>query len=213
MRALSSCLALVVLCSANGAEPDNERAKKHLQSTNYTVTWGTAAAYEADAELEIGDGNGHGGTLGWLRFQPGNAGFDVLSVQFDEGWHPYKSRWPPDRAPVVVKRTRLTPDTYAALLRDLAIVDAAKLTRVERNWSTSSSNSFWVYVRLTTGKKTLIDLNWAGYEGSRAEVNFAKPRAAVRLARDAVKGLPFKDHTLTQGEWAWASAKLARDWK
>jgi len=44
-------------------------------------------------------------------------------------------------------------------------------------------------------------------------VDFAKPRAAVRLAWEAVKGLDIKDHTLTDGERAWASAKFARDWK
>src|SRR5690242_14682650 len=99
MRALPTCLVLVVVCPANGTEPDGERAKKQLQSENYTVTWGTAPAYEPEATLEIGDGNGHGGTLGWLRFHPGKGGVDVLSVQFDEGRHPCESKWPPDRAP------------------------------------------------------------------------------------------------------------------
>src|ERR1700730_15627511 len=107
MRALSACFALVVTCSANGAEPDNERAKKQLKSDNYTVTWGTAPIFETGAELEIGDGNGHGGTLGWMRFLPGKDGVDVLSIKFDEGWEPYKSKWPPDRAPVTVKLARL----------------------------------------------------------------------------------------------------------
>src|SRR4051794_40621085 len=116
MRALSACLALVVGCSAARAGPDEERAKRHLKSDNYTVTWETAPTYDPGAVLEVGDGDGHGGTLGWLRFQPGKDEVEVLSIQLDLGWHQYKSKWPPDRAPVAVKRARLKPDTYAALL-------------------------------------------------------------------------------------------------
>jgi hypothetical protein len=213
MRALPACFALAVICSANRAEPGDDRAKKQLQSDNYTVTWGTAPAFEPKAVLEIGDGIGHGGTLGWVWFQPGKDGVDVLSIQFAEGWHPYKSKWPPDRAPVAVKRARLKPDAYATLLRDLAVVDSATLKPVERNGFTSSSNNFWVYARLTTDKKTLIDLNWAGYEGNGHELEFAKPRAAVRLSREAIKGLDFEEHTLTDWERAWASDKFAHDWK
>jgi hypothetical protein len=213
MRAFSACFALVAACSAHAAEPPGERVKKKLASENYTVTWGAVSAYAPDAELEIGDGNGHGGTLGWLRFRPGKDGVEVLSVQFDEGRHPYDSKWPPDRAPVAVKRAGLKPDAYAALLSDLAAVGAAQLKPVERNEVTFSSNNFWVNARLTKDKKALLDLNWAGYEGSSGEPEFAKPRAAVRLAREAVQGLGFKDHTLTDEERAWASAKFGRDWK
>jgi hypothetical protein len=213
MRALPAYFALVVLCSVSVAEPGDDRAKRQLQSDNYTVTWGVAPAFQPEAALEIGDGNGHGGTLGWIRFHPGKDGVDVLSIQFDAGWHPYESKWPPDRAPVTVKRARLKTDAYVALLRDLAVVESASLKPVERNGFTSSSNDFWVYARLTTDKKTLLDLNWAGYEGSGAEPEFAKPRAAARLAREASKGLDFKDHTLSDAERAWASAKFIRDWK
>jgi hypothetical protein len=211
---LSACLALILglATSAGSAEPDDDRAKEQFRSEDYTVTWGTPAAYEPDAELEVGDGNGHGGTLGWLRFLPGKDGVEVLSIQFDEGRHPYESKWPPDRAPVVVKRALLTPDAYAALVRQLAVVNAAKLTPVEREGITSSSNSFWVNARLTTNEKTLLELSWAGYEGSGTEPDFAKPRAAVRLARETVNGLDFKEHALTDGDRAWASAKFSRDW-
>lgn len=213
MRALSTCLALVVVCSVRGADPEDLRAKKELQSDKFTVTWGTAPLFEPDAELEIGDGNGHGGALGWVRFQPGEEWVNVLSIQWDEGWRPYKSKWPTDRAPVAVKRARLKPDAYAALLRELAVVSSAELKPVERNGFISSSNDFWVYARLATKKKALLDLNWAGYDGSRAEPEFAKPRAAVRLARETIKGLDFKDRTLTDEERAWASAKFTRDWR
>src|SRR5262249_43341514 len=41
----------------------------------------------------------------------------------------------------------------------------------------------------------------------------AKPYAATELARLSVHWLDFQDHTLTDEERAWASAKFARDWK
>jgi hypothetical protein len=107
----------------------------------------------------------------------------------------------------------MKPDAYAALLRDLAVVDAAELKPIERNFLSRSSYDFWVYARLTAKKKTLIDLDWAGYHGSSTEVEYAKPRAAVNLTREAIKGLDFKEHTLTEVERGWASAKFARDWK
>lgn len=202
----------MIMSMSIGAEPDDGRVKREFQSDNYTVTWGTAPAYEPGAELEIGDGNGHGGTLGWLRFQPAKEGVDVLSIQFDEGFKPYNSKWPPDRAPVVVKHARLKPDAYTALLRDLAVVDSAKLGPGEHQFI-RSTHDFWVFARLATNKKALLELNWAGYESSDAEIKFAKPRAAVTLAREAVKGLDFKDHTLTDGERTWASTKFIRDWQ
>ena len=214
MRTFPACFALVALCSVSSAEPVDNPVKKQLQSDSYTVTWEAAPAFDAEAVLEIGDGNGHGGTLGWVRIKPGKRGVEVLSIQFDKGWHPYKTKWPPDHAPVAVKSASMRPDRYALLLADLAVVDSAKLQPVERSGfiSSGSSNDFWVYARLTTDKETLLDLNWAGYEGSRGELEFAKPRAAVRLAREAVRGLDFKDHSLTDGERSWASAKFARDW-
>jgi hypothetical protein len=212
MRVLATCCALVIVCSAGRGQPVEERVKKQFQSDNYTVTWGPVPAFEPDAGLEIDDGGGHGGTLGWVRFQPGKDGVDVLSIQFDEGRHPYKSQWPPDRAPVAVKRARLKPDAYRALVRDLAVVDSVKLKPVERKGGRFTSNDFWVSARLMTDKKTLLDLDWAGY-GSGDEPGVAKPQAAVRLAQEAIKGLDFQDHTLTDGERAWASAKFARDWE
>jgi hypothetical protein len=138
---------------------------------------------------------------------------DVLSIQFDEGRHPYDSKWPPDRAPVTIKHARMKSDDYAALLHDLAVVESAKLKPVERTEFTFSTNDFWVSARLTAKKKALIDLDWAGYHGDRHEPDFAKPRAAVAFAREAVKGLDFKKHKLTEIERTWASAKFARDWK
>jgi hypothetical protein len=162
--------------------------------------------------LEIGDGSGHGGTLGWIYFRPRQRAVEVLDIQFDEGWHQYRSKWPPDNAPVAVRRASMKHEAYASLLRDLADVDAAELREVERDFSSMSTNDFWVYARLIGDRKTLIDLNWAGYRASGQEVSYGKPRAAVALARAAVSGLAFKEHTLTAAERRWASAKFTRDW-
>jgi hypothetical protein len=206
-------LALSITASVCETDAESIRARKLLKSDNYTVTWGAERTFDKDSELEIGDANGHGFTFGWLRFQPANDNAAVLSIRLDLGRHPYNSKWPPDRAPVTVKSARMKLDAYAALLRELAVVDSAKLQRIERNSSTFSTNDFWVHVRLTANKKTLIDLNWAGYESSHDEFAFARPRAAVSLARDVVKTLDFKDHVLTAEERRWASSKFARDLK
>jgi hypothetical protein len=243
MRAFFVCVAVALTGSVVGAEPlchkarqhlkvacgrsadsahtgtlpnvpaDDDRAREQFKSDNYTVTWGTPRTFDPTAELEIGDGSGHGFTLGWMRFQPGRDRVEVLSIELDEGRQPYESKWPPDRAPVVVKHAQMKPDGYAALLRDLAVVDAAKLEAIKRNSVTQSSRDFWVYARLMANKKTLIDFEWAGYWGSDAEVDFAKPQAAAALARAAVEGLDFKEHTLTEEDRSWASAKFVRDWK
>jgi hypothetical protein len=212
MRSFFVCVAMALTSSLFGDEPDADHVKKLLKSENYKVTWGTAPIFEAEAKLEIGFGSGHGFALTWLRFQPGKERVDVLSIKLDEGRTPYESKWPPDRAPVAVKHAQMKPDAYAALLRDLAVVEAAKLQRIEGN-SSSSSNDFWVNTRLMSKKKTLINLDWAGYEGSDKEVDFAKPQAAVALARAAIKELDFKNHSLSEEERGWASTKFARDWK
>ncbi|OWK45640.1 hypothetical protein FRUB_01971 [Fimbriiglobus ruber] len=199
--------------STQATEP-SERVKKQLKSDNYSVAWEAPDAYDPGATLEIGYGSGHGFNLGWVRFLPGKDGVDVLSIQFGEGRHPYESKWPPDRAPVAVKKARLKTDAYAELLRDLAVVEAATLKAAKLgNSFTTSSNDFWVYARLTADKKALFDQEWAGYWGSISEVKFAKPQASAALAREAIKGLDFKDHSLTADERAWASEKFVRDWK
>jgi hypothetical protein len=207
------CIAMAITRPLCGSEPDACRIRECFKSDNYTVTWGTARAFDSDAELETGVGNGHGFTLGWMRFVPGTECVDVLSVQLIEGWQPYQSKWPPDRAPVTVKHAQMKPEAYATLLRDLAVVESAELKPIQRNGFSSSSNDFWVNARLTEKGKTLVDLNWAGYGGATAQLQFAKPQAGVALATEAVKGLGFKEHTLTEEERNWASTKFARDWK
>src|SRR5262249_3890599 len=156
VRTFLILFATVTAGSTAWSEPE-DRVKQHLQSKYYTVTWGTPAAFGPNSELEIGDGDGHGGTLGCVRSRPDKHHDDVLAIQFDEGREPYESKWPPDRAPVTVKRARMKPDAYATLLRDLAVVDAAKLKPVDRDSVGSSSTNFWVYTRLVAGKKPLID--------------------------------------------------------
>src|SRR5690606_2296992 len=98
-------------------------------------------------------------------------------------------------------------------LRDLAIVYAVNLEPVKRVPATLSSNDFWVSARLATGKRTHLDLDWAGYDGSRAEAEYARPLAVVKLAGAVVQGLDFKEPSLTDRDRAWASARFARDWK
>ena len=127
MRALFFCVTIALVGPVFGSDPDADRTRKQLRSDNYSVTWGTGRTFDPSAELEIGYGNGHGFTLGWMLYQPGQDGVNVLCIQFDGGRHPYMSKWPPDSASVTVKKARMKPEAYAGLLRDLAVVDAAKL--------------------------------------------------------------------------------------
>jgi hypothetical protein len=212
MRSLFACITMILAIPVFCSEQDVDRVRKLLASENYTVTWAAARLFDFGAELEIGNGSGHGQTLSWLRFRPEQGQVNVLSVQFDWGLRPYQSKWPPDRAPVTVKHARMKKAAYAALLHHLAVVDSATLKRTGRH-SSSSSHSLWVFARLTANKETLINLDWAGYAGNPAELQNAKPNAAVTLAWEAVKGLDFREHTLTAEERGWASAKFACDWK
>ena len=213
MRAFFACSAAAIAAWAVGVSLGADRVAEHLKSENYTVKWGAARTFDRGADLEIGDGAGHAFKLGWLRFKPGKGRVDVLSIDLNGGWHQYRSKWPPDLAPVSVKCARMNPDAYAALLHDLARIDAAVLHPVEQDFVETSSQDFWADIRLTAGKKTLVDVEWAGYWGTGDEVNFAKPQAAVAIGNAAVEGLEFKAHTPTPEERAWASAKFARDWK
>lgn len=222
MRSLFVCVAvlLALACLPVSADSDIDRVRKLFESKNYTISLGSASNYDPASEVEIGDGSGHGFALNWLRFQPANGVVNVLAVRFAEEFKPYHSKWPPDTSSVVVKLAQMKPDNYAALLRQLSVVDALTVKPVKqdilRNGLTSSSspNDFWVYACLTAPeKKKLIDMNWAGYAGSPAELQYAKPKAAVDLASQAVKGLVFNEHLLTPEERSWASAKFSRDWK
>jgi hypothetical protein len=213
MKSILLVIVAAVPSFVLGADPNADQVRQHFKSDNYTVTWGTPRTFDSTAELEIGDGAGHGFTLEWVRLRPGKECVDVLSWQFRDSRHPYRSKWPPDRAPVTVRHASMKLDGYAALLRDLAVVDAVTLHPIERDSVSFSTQDIWVSARLVAHDQTLLDLEWAGYWGSDDEVNYAKPEAAVRLAHEALKGLDFKDHNLTDDERGWASAKFSRDWK
>lgn len=205
--------ALFLMNSAFCADSGYGHIKKLFQSDYYTVAFETPATFDPNAELEIGDGSGHGFNLRWIRFRPGQEGVEVLLITLQEARQPYLSKWPPDLAPVAVKRARMKGDAYAALLRDLAIVKTLKLQSKPRFEGYMTSSNFWVSVRLTAKKKLLMSLMFAGYKNSNDEMDFAKPRAAVSLAREAIEGLDFKEYSLTDGDRNWASAKFYRDWE
>ena len=200
MRTISLVVTIIFAGSALCAEPDPASVQKLFKSENFTVTWGKAPSYDAAAELEIGDGDGHGQTLEWLRFKPEGDRVDVLSARLKY------SR-------VEIKKTQIKAEAYTALLQKLAVVDSAKPKLVERRFPSSSSADFWVHARLTANKKALIDLEWAGYDGSNEEMRFIKPKVAAELAHTAVEDIEFKEHSLTKEESAWVSAKFTRDWK
>ncbi len=216
MRVLFVCIVMTLAVLAVGAKPVKDHMAKLFKSDEYTFTKGTAPIYDHNAELEIGFGGGHGGSLDWMWFRPGKDVVDVLSIQFSDNLKPYMSKWPPDIPIVIAKRASMKPDAYVALLRDLAVVNTAKLKQVEGKENCIrtrfSSCDSWYYAHLTANRTTLVDLNWAGYEGS-PEIEYAKPRAAVFLVNEAVRRLPFKEHLLTAEERAWASAKFVRDWR
>ena len=106
MRVILVCIIVAVVGSAFGVDSDVKQVREHFKSDSFTVEWGTARIFEPGAELEIGDGSGQGFTLNWLRFRPDDKRVEVLSIRLDGGRHPYKSKWPPDRAPVTVTRAR-----------------------------------------------------------------------------------------------------------
>ena len=210
MSVFVACIAVSLAVSGFGAEAVADRIQKQFTSDDYTVTWGSAATWEPNADLEIGDGAGHGGGLRWMRFRPRQDAVEILSVELSRGWREHEFRRPLDNDSVSVKRARMGRGAYSAILADLAVVGSAELKPIKRNVVHMSTSDAWFYVRVAANEETLLELEWAGYLGNEAK--YAQPQAAVRLSRDAVKGLKFTDHRLTEEERAWASAKFARDW-
>jgi len=197
--------------SVFGGNTDTDRVRDLFKSENYTVSWEAPPRLDPGAELEIGGGVGHAPfTLQWMRFKPGQGGVNVLAIELKE--KPYRSKWPTDAAAVTVESSHLSQAVYAALLGDLAVINAARLRSVREDSSICSAN-MWVNARLTAKNKIPVELDWAGYLHGHTEMDRAKPEAAVAVAQAAVKALDFKVHTLTPEERAWASAKFARDWK
>jgi hypothetical protein len=187
--------------------------KKKFKSKNYTVTWASVPNFPSSAQLEVGYGNGHGGTLRWLKFQPREDGVQVLSIEFDEGWHPYESKWQPDLAPVTVKKGVMPDTTYASLLRQIAVVSSARLKPILRNSAEHTSSDFWVSTRLKSHDRLLLDSDWAGYWNSLEEFDFAKPNISVSLTREAVSKIPLAEYSLNSEERRWMSTKFIEDWK
>ncbi|MGL6096853.1 MAG: hypothetical protein ACRC7O_13785 [Fimbriiglobus sp.] len=213
MRNLLVGLSLAVAVPASAADPNPAKLEKFFDTKNVRVVWKAAPAVDAGATLVVGDGNAHGGWLQWYRFQPANDRVDVLFVDLDEGWHPFRSKFPPDRAPVTVKSARMTSQAYATLIADISAVAAAIVEKRNPEATGFSSNNFWVSARLAQGDKVLVGLDWAGYDSPREAELIAKPNAAVTLARDATAKLKFRPHELTAEERTWASAKFVADRK
>ena len=73
MSPFVAVMSVSLAVSAFGAEAVPERIQRQFTSDDYTVSWGSAAAGEPNADLEIGNGGGHGGPLRWMRFRPGKT--------------------------------------------------------------------------------------------------------------------------------------------
>jgi hypothetical protein len=218
MREFLTLFALAIPSWAFSADVDTDRLQRYLDGEYYKVTWRAAPIFDSTATLEIGEGYGHGGIHYWKRFVPSKEHVDVLCVEVDWGNVTFRSKWPPDKASATVKSARMKSEAYVCLLRDLALIHATKLkafdpSRPGHIVSYFSSNDLWVNVTLDARKKQLIDLDWAGYECSLEEMKFAKPKAAIACVRDAISRITFKEHTLTERDKAWASAKFIRNWK
>jgi hypothetical protein len=206
--------ALVLFTAVEVWPQPDASIRKRFKSKDYAVTWATPPRYPSVAKLEVGDGSGHGGTLGWLRFQPGNDGVEILSIQLESpSWRPNPSRWSRDEVRVTLKRGTLPLARYEKLLRDIAIVSSARLKPIQRNSLTFSSGDFWVAATLSQHDRSLLDLNWAGYPSSIAEIEYAKPDAVVNLTREAIADIPLREDSLSRTDRSWASAKFLREWK
>src|SRR5436853_1464982 len=170
--------AMVFLTAAFGPDVDIDELKKGFKSEYYQVNWNAPATFDADSEVEVAFGIGHGFMLEWMRFRPSNDDVEVLEILLEEDRKPYKSKWPPDLAPVKVTSAWMKRDAYAAMLRNIAFVDSARLERneeVERSKNYFSTNDFWAHVAVSRNKKNIALLDWADYPSSREEANRAKP--------------------------------------
>lgn len=213
VQASISATIIVLVGIAASAAADVARVKELLKSDDYVVAWGTAPVFDSEAELEIGAGNGHGGTFRAIRFLPSENGVDILEITHEDRT-PYRSTWPPDVAPVEVRRARMSMDVYRALLADLATVSSARLSSTaDPLSSTLSTDNFWVAARLTSKDKTHFDFDWCDYPGNQQSAKSAKAEAAVTLCREAMKKLKFEVITPTTEDRRWASTRFNRDWK
>lgn len=205
--------ALSLAAGLTAHAQSDKSIREEFVSKEYSVSWEKARKFPTDAEVNIGFGSGHGGTLAWVWFRPSGTIVEVLSVELDEGWNPYKSKWQPDVVPVSVKRGILEPGKYIALLRQLAIVDSARLTLIPQNTARSTSADFWVAADIAKDGRKLMSLDWAGYPTSFDEVEYTKPRIAVALAKKALSKIALAEHTLNPAERTLVSSRFVANWK
>lgn len=225
MRSLLLILLTLTLAIPCFAAPSaTDRIRKYVRPMSpidhYDVKPGHPVAYNNAARLEVCSGGGHGFGLDWLLFEPKSDTVRVLSIKFNENCKHYYSKWPPDTPVVETRCGSMKPADYAALLKNIAEVEAVTITAVKMRenplrplpvggWG--SSADFWSYVLLQDKGKTLLDSDYAGYEGSHGQLAYAKPSAEVDITEEAISKLDLKEHQLTDAERAWASAKFIRD--
>ncbi|MGL6096854.1 MAG: hypothetical protein ACRC7O_13790 [Fimbriiglobus sp.] len=208
MRTFLVGLAFALVTPVPAADPDPAQLEKFFDAKNVRVAWKAVPAPDPSSTLEISDGAGHG-DFRWLRFRPGKAGVEVLSIE-----SPSLLRATGEKSlPVTVRRAVLKPQVYAALLHYIATVDAADVQKIPRNEGFFSSADIWCHARMADKDKVLVDLEWTGYIASEDVAHYARPQATVTLARLAIGKLKFEKYELTAADRDWASEKVARDCK
>lgn len=185
-----------------------------LGGESYSVAWGERAECDPlKTELDIGYGSSWPQSLLWLRFWPTNTGARILSISFKSKELSYDSTWPPDAAFVAVESALLNSETYTHLLRCVSAIDSARLTSNVKGFEKFSSNSLWVAARAIEGNGALINMNWAGRISNRAEIDYAKPLAAVNFVQKRMPEAALQAHVITDSDREWASQKFLRDWE
>jgi hypothetical protein len=205
--------AVLIVMSVVMWQPDADIARHFLKSDQYTVKWNEVGEVDSSAELEIGDGSGHGFTLRWLRFTPRKDQVEVLSITLEEDRPRFVSKWPPNIFSLKVQKAEMSLPGYTAMLRQLAILQAAKLKVRKNARDFGSSGDFWAHARLATIEKTLFEQEFAGDKSGYRALEAAKSRAMAALVCQMIVPLKFQETALTKEDRTWASAKFARDWK
>ena len=188
--AILSFLWVVALPSFSQIPPE---IRKSFTSKDYSVAWGRRPHYPTTAQLEIGLGNGHGGTLKWIRFVPGGSSVRVLMISLAKEHLGYSG----PLLAVKVSEGQLASRKYRLLLNKLAIIASARLKPIPRMSVTSSSSDFWSSVRLRDSGTKVLDLDFAGYSSSLDEIKYVKPETSVELSEKALASVKFNDNQLT----------------
>ena len=123
--------AVALAASAFGASPATSRGQEHFKRDAYTVTWTEAQTTDSPRNWTSGTGQATGSPLiGCVSDHASACGGRLVKLRV--GGSPWQSKWPPDRATVAVTHAQMKPDAYVALLRELAVVDAAELRAVQQ---------------------------------------------------------------------------------